>query len=566
MLRRSRRVVALAIVCVGCSATPAAAAPPAVGPVRNAVLPDAGGLSLTTMSFATSFTDDTVTGTARAVSLRLVGGESYRLRTCVWAKAPQRAPQAQCVSEQAAPNLIGSLLNATAAPTATLTIARPAAGQASATIAGLLVVDELHDGVWVPYASSWPAAGLAAAGVAVPAVGEDSGSILAAQGLPMPGVRQGGIDTLTQDSICLGTDIPVTAPPQGSRTALGTLAAPYEVEEPARPQPVGIMILLHGGTWMAHGEGALGSMRNTGARWRARGWRTVNGDYRPCGRSADDALALYDRVRATYGDARPICIDGQSAGGHLAMVIASRRPQVSCVVSEAGVADLTALAGESAYRGPESDSQLVPIGLVNAVVAAFGADRLTQFSPTGSGLRARVLYGIPADDSFVPWSQATDFAKAQATRDPSAYVDVQRLEGDDVNWGHGRASTAAVADFHAREERLTAPLVSGAVTAPAAVPAQQLLRRGLRVIVDCPSSCRVQARLVLDRATARRLGVASTIGAATARRRAHGSGPLVVKLSSRARRGVARRTRLRLLVTMSTNGTTKRFTTRVAVR
>ncbi|MEA2139000.1 MAG: hypothetical protein QOG56_2150, partial [Solirubrobacteraceae bacterium] len=39
-----------------------------------------------------------------------------------------------------------------------------------------------------------------------------------------------------------------------------------------------------------------------------------------------------------------------------------------------------------------------------------------------------------------------------------------------------------------------------------------------------------------------------------------------VKLSSRARRGVARRTRLRLLVTMSTNGTTKRFTTRVAVR
>lgn len=566
MARRTQRVVVLATICLAWSATPAAAALPALATIRNVVLPDAGGGPLTTMSFATDFTDATATGTARAISLRLIGGERYRLRTCVWAKAPQRAPQSHCESTQVAPNLLGSLLAATAAPTATLTVPRPAAGEASATIAGVVVVDELHDGLWVPYASSWPAGGLSAAGVAVPAVGEAAGSVLGGQGIALPGVRQGGIDTLAQDSICVGTDVPVTAPSRGSSTALGTLAAPYEVEEPARPQPVGIMILLHGGTWMAHGAGALNSMRDAGARWRARGWRTVNGDYRPCGQSADDALALFDRVRATYGDVRPICIDGQSAGGHLAMVIASRRPQVSCVVSEAGVADLTALAGESAYRGPASDTQLVPIALVNAVVAAFGADRLAQYSPTASGMTARVLFGIPADDSFVPWSQATDFAKAQASRDASAYVDVQRLDGDDVDWGHGRASTAAIAGFHAREERLTAPLISGAVTAPPAVPVQRLQRLGLRAVVTCPSACRVQAKLVLDRRTARRLGIASTIGSAAARRKTHGSGPLVVRLSSRARRSVPRRTRLRLVVAMSTNGTTKHFTTRVAVR
>ncbi|HEV7805844.1 MAG TPA: alpha/beta hydrolase [Solirubrobacteraceae bacterium] len=523
-------------------------------------------MALTTMSFATDFTDATATGTARAISLRLTGGDRYRLRTCVWAKAPQRAPQSKCETTQAAPNLIGSLLAATAAPTASLTIPRPAAGEASATIAGLVVVDELRDGLWVPYASSWPAGGLSSAGVAVPAVGEASGSVLTGQGITLPGVRQGGIDTLAQDSICVGPPRPAPAPSQGSGTALGTLAAPYEVEEPARPQPVGIMILLHGGTWMAHGPGALGSMHDSAARWRARGWRTVNGDYRPCGQSVDDALALFDRVRATYGDARPICIGGQSAGGHLAMVIASRRPQVSCVVSEAGVADLTALASESAYRGPESDSQRVPIALVNAVVAAFGADRLAQYSPTASGLAARVLFGIPASDSFVPWSQATDFAKAQASRNARAYVDVQRLEGDDVRWGHGTASTAAVANFRAREERLIAPLVSGAVTVPAAVPVQRLLREGLRVTVSCPSSCRVHAKLVLDRRTASRLGIVPTIGAAAARRKTHGSGALVVRLSSRARRALPRRARLRVVVEMSTNGETKRFVSRVRVR
>jgi acetyl esterase/lipase len=564
--RRSELVLALTVICLGWSAAAAAAALPPTATVSNAVVTDAGGVLLATMTFTTRFTETGATGEARATALRLAGGKLYRLRTCVSAKAAQRAPQATCATAQAAPALLGSLIAPTPAPAALLNVERPAAGEAAATIAAVLVVDEQRDGRWVAYASSWPAAGLPAAGVAVPAVDQTQGSVLAPQGLVRPGTRQGGVDSGAQDSVCLGTETAATAPAQGSSTALGELAAPYEVQQQTTATLRGTMILLHGGTWQAHGAGALEWMRGDAARWRARGWRTVNGDYRPCARSVEDALALLDRVRATYGDARPICIVGQSAGGHLALVVASQRRQVSCVVSLAGIADTEALAHESAYRDSAGGSTALPISLVNVLVSAFGADRIALYSPTLTGVAARVLYGVSRTDSFIPWTQATDFAAAQAARDPDGYVDVQHLDGDDLDWVHGRASGAAAAEFRAREDLLIAPLIRGAVSAPAGVGVQRLRSRGVRLVVSCPSSCRLALKLTLDRRTARRLNLPTTVATATARRAKHGSAPVVVRLSARGRAGITKRTRLHVSVAMTANGKTKRFTARVAVR
>jgi acetyl esterase/lipase len=96
------------------------------------------------------------------------------------------------------------------------------------------------------------------------------------------------------------------ATPRGDldTVALGALPFYYEVGEPSgayagRP-PRGVLILLHGGGWVANGGAAAQDVRGEADRWRARGWRTVNSSYRACGSSLTDALLLYDRVAGTW--------------------------------------------------------------------------------------------------------------------------------------------------------------------------------------------------------------------------------------------------------------------------
>ncbi len=441
-----------------------AAIPPPDGVVQPIVIPKLHDAPVGRAAFATAFDDTTATGTASGGTVALAGGARYRVRTCVWAKAAGAPPASAC-EQRTVDGRAWKRIASVPVPTATLRVQRPPVGLPPTTMAGLTVVETHSAGKWLPNASSWPSGGLPAAGVAVPAVDQVSGPVLGPQGFTLPGVRPGGINTGAQDSICRPEEVPARSAPEGSAGALGDLPFPYEVGAPSgrfagRPAR-GVMLVVHPGGWFGVGRGALELMRGEADRWRARGWRTVNASYRGCDAALGDVTALYDRAQRKLGGGRPICALGHSSGGHLALLLATRRPQLDCVVAAGAIADLPALPGQSAARQPGAKRGAGPGATANWAVAAFGADGLAAASPARLRVRARVLYGIAATDDLVPWAQATEFARAQRARNPRAYVDTERLRGGREPFVHGTVSGAALQRFHDRERALVAPLVAG---------------------------------------------------------------------------------------------------------
>jgi acetyl esterase/lipase len=320
------------------------------------------------------------------------------------------------------------------------------------------------------------------------------------------------------------------------------------------------MLVLHGGAWFSVGQAKLAVTRGDAERWQARGWRTVNATYRPCAASVDDVLTLYDRVCAKYGTGLPICAFGRSAGGQLALLLAARRPRLACVVAEAGIADLPALARETTAAGSFGPTQVT-----NWATAAFGADRLADVSAAGSPVRARVLYAISAGDTLVPWDQATAFAAAQRRRDPNAYVDTLRVAAGGEPFEHALVSAAGLQQFHAREQALVAPLEIGDVVAPTRARLRIVRAEGLRARFVCASRCTVTGRFELTRAAARRLGLTRVIGRGSAKRSGRGSGVLTVRLSAAARRRVGPVT-ARLISDVTAGGARRRQAAIVALR
>jgi acetyl esterase/lipase len=546
-------VVAMALAFAG----PAPAAVPAPASLVNRVVTQPGGSGIGELTFRTTYAADTATGVATPSPLRLDIGRQYRIRTCVWTKVPGVAPTSVCEEAETRPNAL-TIVTGVTAPTARMTVPRPAAGQPAATITGTVLVDVHRDG-FIPYASSWPAEGLPAAGHAVPATDQEAAPVLPPQGFAVSGFPGGGINSATQDSICREDQVAATTPDEGSTTALGELPFAYEVGEP--PGPVrGVMLVLHGGGWSSVGRAKLSLTRGDAQRWRGRGWRTVNATYRPCAASATDVLTLYDRVRQTYGSSLPICAFGRSAGGHLSLLLAARRPELACVVAEAGIADLPALANQTTATG-----KVGPSTVANLATAAFGVDRLAQVSAAGSPVRARVLYAIAAADTLVPFEQATAFAAAQHRRDPSAYVDVLHLDAGNLPFEHAFVSEPALQDFYGREERLVAPLEIGDVTAPARARLSAVRANGLRARFTCAGRCKVAARLQLSAGAARRAGLPRVVGRGTARRTSRGKGTLIVRLTKTARSKLGAAS-LQLVSDVTVAGKRRRQTARVVLR
>jgi acetyl esterase/lipase len=431
-----------------------------------------------------------------------------------------------------------------------MTVPRPVAGRPAATIAGTVLIDELVGGSWSPLASSWPADGMPAAGVPVPAVDQLGGAVLPPQGSELPGTRRGGINTRAQDSICREDSSPGTGP-RGSTTALGDLPFPYEVQEPGG-NIRGTMILLHGGGWYLAGRGVMESMRGDADRWLSRGWRIVNSSYRACAASIVDVATLFDRVQSVYGTKIPICADGQSSGGHLALLLSAVRSRLACVVAQGAPADLQALPRQT-EGGAGSEG---PIKVTNMAVAAFGEDLMAHISPTRAPVKARVLFALAAQDTAIPYAQATGFAAAQRARDHDAYVDPVHLTPGPVPWIHGLVSQKALVDLHNREKKLVAPLVNATVSAPATVRIASLRRSGLRVRYTCPNTCTVKVRLTLG---------GRTVASADAQRSGYGAGKLTLRLAGAAGKR-AKSGRARVVADVKAGRTRKRVARAVSVR
>lgn len=225
-----------------------------------------------------------------------------------------------------------------------------------------------------------------------------------------------------------------------------------------------MMLVIHGGSWVFHGRGAVELSRTTADRWRARGFQTLSVTLRPCGRSSQAIGWFYDRARAALGPSKKICAAGVSAGANLALLLATWRGDVYCVISEEGPTDLTTIQTQGAYDPKTNALTQVNGGrwIRNLAAAAFGAENLVGFSPAANAAgplsRTRVLQGFPANDALVPWGQATELRAAMLAANPAAYIDTVRLPAGDVKFGHGVATQASLDDFHAREVALVAPI------------------------------------------------------------------------------------------------------------
>lgn len=116
-----------------------------------------------------------------------------------------------------------------------------------------------------------------------------------------------------------------------------------------RSRPKGYVMLVHGGAWILVGH--LATEPQEAAWFNSQGWAAYDIDYRPGILSVADVITAYDHLRAQVGPDAAICVDGSSVGGQLVMLLAAVRPSVDCVISEAGIVNLPAMANQTAYGG-----------------------------------------------------------------------------------------------------------------------------------------------------------------------------------------------------------------------
>ncbi|MEY2472488.1 MAG: hypothetical protein QOK28_1817 [Actinomycetota bacterium] len=289
---------------------------------------------------------------------------------------------------------------------------------------------------------------------------------VAAAGASTPAANSGAAD-----SACVPTEFdgPYTAPPTGVvTTGLGADApAYYEVGRPAGGyygQPAkGVMLLIHGGAWYAVGKTVVAAMRNQADRWRNAGWLTVSVDYRGCAQSFDDVLWFMKRIRQNKPNA-VVCADGFSAGAHLALLLAAVRPDLACVIANAGPSDFVGLRTQmTPEKGTGVNSTAGPQKLANFAAAAFGGSVATvaRISPSThiATVKARVLMASGQNDVLVPVAQNRNYALAFRASHPLGYVDVAVLAPGPLLYVHAGVSQSALDDLHARENALVAPLV-----------------------------------------------------------------------------------------------------------
>jgi dipeptidyl aminopeptidase/acylaminoacyl peptidase len=165
-------------------------------------------------------------------------------------------------------------------------------------------------------------------------------------------------------------------------------------------KPTGVVLLIHGGGWQPD-PAAYDQEVEIATLYQRMGYATGVIGYRAGAQGLHDIVDFYAKAAKRYPHT-PICAVGASAGGNLALLLAAREPDISCVIDLAGPTDLTTLE----RQGGDDAHQLA--------VTAFGADRLSEFSPVNdaSRIKAKVLMIFAEDDPVVPEQQGTEMAAA----------------------------------------------------------------------------------------------------------------------------------------------------------
>jgi acetyl esterase/lipase len=472
------RLIAVAAFTIAASAagvtTAGANVPSAVTKANTLHIPAMGGATDGTLTTTVTYSDTAATASASTGNTIWLGkGNLFKLTSCVAYHAYGSAPVSSCADRVVDTRANTATIYTYAPSVALYNQPRPSGSVRFGYFTASVQVAYASGSTWVLASYSWPDNGLQGAGIPVAAQNAAAASLPASGSFTITGAYSGAIDSGQPDSICRGMYAPTDGSPRPadvstSNAAFAGAPAYYEIGQPtgayAGRARRGTMLVIHGGSWVFNGQGGVEAMRPVADRWRARGFQTVNITYRPCGQSAKDVAWFYDHTRSAVGPAEKLCAAGASAGANLALLLATWRSDVYCVVSEAGPTDLTTVQTQGAYDPATNALTQVNGGrwVHNLAAAAFGDENLAAYSPavnaSGALKATRVLQGFSADDALVPWGQATELRAAMLAANASAYVDTVQLPKGTVKFGHGAVTQASLDDFYAREVNLVSPI------------------------------------------------------------------------------------------------------------
>ncbi|MFL5845186.1 MAG: alpha/beta hydrolase family protein [Solirubrobacteraceae bacterium] len=266
---------------------------------------------------------------------------------------------------------------------------------------------------------------------------------------------------LTALAVVLGlaTSAPIASAAAGGGDAARIRAAlraePFftELFVPSRA-PEGIAITFHRGAWTGTGAQAAAAEHADDRAWMHRRWLVVNSSYRPGTAGLADVRDVYRRVRRATRDALPICMIGASSGGNLALLAATRLPDLACLVAEAAPADLVDIGSQQAYDGSaeSGSSSTGPAYIHDVAIQALGADNLRPFSPlyVATRIKARVLLAEAEQDPLIPAQQLDDLCGRLAARCAGSL----RLAPGPLSFVHAGVSRPALAQYRRAESRL----------------------------------------------------------------------------------------------------------------
>ena len=220
----------------------------------------------------------------------------------------------------------------------------------------------------------------------------------------------------------------------------GAQVSPNNVITYPSGTPKAWILVIHGGAWQG-GANWVQSELGVASWFVEQGYGTYTVDYRSAPLITNtfaDVVSAYDYLRARVGSA-PICAWGESAGGNLALMLASVRP-LNCVISQAGPTDLWRLPYETA------DGVSAYNAWVNLVLPPFSSSWATmgQYSPDQHcPMTAKVLLGASSADRLVPQQQMSD--EAGACPNVATYLlDGNPAHGPLAPWTHADVTQAAL--------------------------------------------------------------------------------------------------------------------------
>jgi acetyl esterase/lipase len=174
-----------------------------------------------------------------------------------------------------------------------------------------------------------------------------------------------------------------------------------EPDDPAdRKEPRGLLMLLHGGGWLPNFE-LYRDQLVLADMFQEDDFATVAVGYGEGAEGFSQIEDVYAEAKERYPGV-PICAIGQSAGGHLALMLATREPDLACVVDMAGPTNLTSLDPEEDKKG------------FGYAEDAFGRDAFEEFSPVlyADQIKARVLMILAENDPLIPIEQGYELEEA----------------------------------------------------------------------------------------------------------------------------------------------------------